>query len=174
MTLPLTAAASVMWLTLAAPFFGLPRPLTPLQALWIIVLTAAFVPLVPGARARGVIWRVLWLPLLMAALALGMEYWYWATGNARWRTVVFTTLACSQIVHAVTTRPAGVRLVAAGAVAGVLQAAVVFVPWLPPVMGTAPLFAVDLRNCAIALIVVAVPIVCEGWLRGRVVPSSRE
>ena len=75
----------------------------------------------------------------MAALTLGVGYWYWHAGDERWRTMVFTTLAFSQMAHVMAIRSStdslftvGVLsnrwLAAAVAVTVMLQLVVVYVP----------------------------------------------
>lgn len=168
MTLPLTAAATVLLLTLAAPYVDVPRPLTPLQALWVVALAAALVPALRGARRRVAIWRVLWLVPLTTMPVLGLAYWYWATGNARWQTTAVTALAFSQVAHALGTGPlSSVRLVSAAAIAVAAHLALVYVPWLQGLLATVPLVAVDLRNCAFVSLTVFAAAAAETWVRRR-------
>jgi Ca2+-transporting ATPase len=86
--------------------------------------------------------------------------------------MVFTTLAFSQALLAIALRSdrdsllrtsffANPMLIAAAAAVIVLQLATVYVPFLWPVFGTAPLSANELAICAVgAVFVVAV---AEGW-----------
>ena len=114
----LTTNSSELWLMLVAPFLGMPLPLLPLQILWINLVTDGPTALTLGVEPaeRGVMQRppyppkesifaralgshVVWVGILMATLTLGVGYGYWQANDDRWRTMVFTTLAFSQMAH---------------------------------------------------------------------------
>ena len=105
------------------------------------------------ARALGS--HVIWVGIVMAALTLGVGYWYWHAGDERWRTMVFTALAFSQMAHVMAIRSSTDWLVTVGvlsnrwlaaAVAGtvLLQLGIVYVPLFNRLFDTLPLSGGDL------------------------------
>jgi Ca2+-transporting ATPase len=184
----LTTNTSELWLMLVAPFLGMPLPLLPLQILWINLVTDGPVALTLGVEpaergvmqrppyppnegifARGLGSHVIWVGIVMAALTLGVGYWYWHAADERWRTMVFTTLAFSQMAHVLAIRSANDSLFAigvlsnrwlAGTVAAtvLLQLVVVYVPVFNSLFDTVPLSRGDfvvatLLACAILAVV---------------------
>ncbi|MGE3841332.1 MAG: cation-translocating P-type ATPase [Vicinamibacterales bacterium] len=170
----LTTNSGELWLMFVAPFLGMPLPLLPLQILWINLVTDGPTALTLGVEPaeRGVMQRppyppnesifaralgshVIWVGIIMAALTLGVGYWYWLAGDERWRTMVFTTLAFSQMAHVMAIRSSTDSLFTVGvlsnrwlaaAVAGtvLLQLVVVYVPLFNRLFDTLPLSGGDL------------------------------
>ena len=170
----LTTNSGELWLMFVAPFLGMPLPLLPLQILWINLVTDGPTALTLGVEPaeRGVMQRppyppnesifaralgshVIWVGIIMAALTLGVGYWYWHAGDERWRTMVFTTLAFSQMAHVMAIRSSTDSLFTIGvlsnrwlaaAVAGtvLLQLVVVYVPLFNRLFDTLPLSVGDL------------------------------
>ena len=170
----LTTNSGELWLMFVAPFLGMPLPLLPLQILWINLVTDGPTALTLGVEPaeRGVMQRppyppnesifaralgshVIWVGIVMAALTLGVGYWYWHAGDERWRTMVFTTLAFSQMAHVMAIRSSTDSLFTVGvlsnrwlaaAVAGtvLLQLVVVYVPLFNRLFDTLPLSGGDL------------------------------
>jgi Ca2+-transporting ATPase len=170
----LTTNSSELWLMFVAPFLGMPLPLLPLQILWINLVTDGPTALTLGVEPaeRGVMQRppyppndsifaralgshVIWVGIVMAALTLGVGYWYWHAGDERWRTMVFTTLAFSQMAHVLAIRSSTDSLFKIGvlsnpwlaaAVAGtvLLQLVVVYLPVFNRLFDTLPLSGGDL------------------------------
>jgi Ca2+-transporting ATPase len=189
--------AGELWLMLLAPLAGLPLPLLPLQILWVNLVTdgpaalaLAVEPPEPGAMrrpphrpgesilARGLGRHVLWVGLLMALLAGGVGYAYWAAGSARWQTMVFTVVVLAQMAHVLAIRSEreslftiGVRsnpsLLGAVAVAVVLQVALVY--WAPAraLFGTVPLSAPDLALAVALSSAIFWAVELEKWLGRR-------
>jgi Ca2+-transporting ATPase len=104
---------------LLAPFLGKPIPLLPLQLLWLNLLTDGLLglgigvekaesdtmnrpPYSPkeGVFSRGAGGQVIWVGVLIGALALGLGAWYYFSGREEWQTMVFTFLAFAQVFQA--------------------------------------------------------------------------
>ena len=193
----LTTNSSELWLMLVAPLAGMPLPLLPLQVLWINLVTDGPTALTLGVEPaeRGVMRRpprppgesvfagglgrhVVWVGVLMATLTLAVGYWSWQNGDAGWQTLVFTTLAFSQMAHVLAIRSERDSLFAIGlwsnrwltlavAVTILLQLAVVYAPVLQGVFDTVPLTG---RQVAVATAVAAIvftAVEAEKWLLRR-------
>jgi len=113
----LTSNAGEIWVMLAGPFLGMPLPLTPLQILWVNLVTDGLpgtaLTVEPAERdtmrrppyppkenifARGMARDVLWIGILMAVLSIGAGLWALNTGRSEtWQTMVFTTLTIAQM-----------------------------------------------------------------------------
>jgi Ca2+-transporting ATPase len=108
---------------LAAPLLGMPIPLLPLQLLWLNLMTDGLLGLgmavEPPERnvmlrrprskqdslfADGVGQSIIWMGTLISLLAIGVGYIYWLQGRDTWQTMVFCTLAFSQVAQAMTVR----------------------------------------------------------------------
>ena len=193
----LTTNSSELWLMLLAPFLGMPLPLLPLQILWINLVTDGPTALTLGVEPgeHGVMRRppyppnesifartlgshVLWVGMVMAALSLGVGYWYWHAADEHWRTMVFTTLAFSQMAHVQAIRSScdslfsiGVlsnRWLAAAVIGTVmLQLVVIYVPMFNRVFDTLPLSTGDLALAVILAGVVFAVVEMEKWLKRR-------
>ncbi len=120
--------------------------------------------------------HVIWVGMLMAALTLGVGYWYWHAVAAQWRTMVFTTLAFSQMAHVLAIRSSRDSLFSIGvlsnpwlaaAVAGtvVLQLVEIYVPVFNRVFDTLPLSIGDLTLTIVLASVVLAAVEVENWLR---------
>ncbi|MEQ1869320.1 MAG: cation-translocating P-type ATPase [Vicinamibacterales bacterium] len=198
----MTTNSAELWLMFAAPFLGMPLPLLPLQILWINLVTDGPTALTLGVEPaeRGVMQRlpyppnesifaralgahVIWMGIVMAALTLGVGYWYWHAGDPRWRTMVFTTLAFSQMAHVMAIRSSTDSLFSVGvlsnrwlaaAVAGTvsLQLVVVYVPLFNRLFDTLPLSGGDLILATLLASVVLAVVEIEKVVR-RVVKPRR-
>jgi P-type Ca2+ transporter type 2C len=123
----MTSNAGEIWVMLLAPFVGMPLPLTPLQILWVNLVTDGLPGLAltiePAERntmqrppypprenifGRGMARDILWIGLLMGLVSLLIGYIYYqidpSTSPAVWQTMAFTTLTLSQMGNAMATR----------------------------------------------------------------------
>ncbi len=123
----MTSNAGEIWVMLLAPFVGMPLPLTPLQILWVNLVTDGLPGLAltiePAERntmqrppypprenifGRGMARDIVWIGLLMGLVSLLVGYIYYridpAVSPAVWQTVTFTTLTLAQMGNALATR----------------------------------------------------------------------
>jgi Ca2+-transporting ATPase len=195
-----------LWAMLLAPFLGLPLPLLPLQILWMNLVTDGLPALALGVEpaernvmrrpprlaggsvfADGLGWQVVWVGLLMGAVALGSAWWFAhfgehdlrRDGDAEYfRTLVFTLLTFMSMANVLAIRSerdsffasgAGSNPLLAGAVAltVLLQCALIYTPFLQRYFRTAPLSLRDLATCVLLSSVIFWAVELEKWLRRR-------
>ena len=189
--------AGEIWTILAAPFFGLPLALLPIQILWINLVTDGLPGLAlatePAERrvmarpprspvesifARGLWQHVLWVGLLIGALCVGVQAWAIARGAGHWQTMVFTVLCLAQLYHVLAIRSERESLFAIGIGSNpqllgavlltyVLQLAVIYHPSLNAVFKTEALSASELLVCTLLPSVVFAAVEFEKWLVRR-------
>jgi Ca2+-transporting ATPase len=163
---------------LLAPLLGIRVALLPLQLLWLNLLTDGLMGLGLGLEPaeagtmrrpprspqaslldRGARRHILWVGILIAGITLGVGTFYYAPGSKVWQTMMFTTLAFTQIGHALGLRAAGESLLASLranlAMVGVtaltilLQIAAVYVPFLDEFFQVVPLSAANFGLCVL-------------------------
>lgn len=183
---------------LLAPFIGTAVPLLPLQLLWLNVLTDGLLGLGLGVEQaeRGImkrapyspqapvlspknIFHVLWVGTLIAALALGVGYYYDIfTDLPQWQTMIFTTLAFAQIFQALAVRSSDTSILRQNlfsnplllALSGIVlcsQLLVLYVPFLQGFFNTVPLSLLDLAICVGLGSTVLFAIELEKWQSQR-------
>jgi len=129
--------------------------------------------------SRGLGMQIIWIGVLLGLVSLVVGYIYWVKDpNGVWRTMVFTTLVLAQMGNALATRSfidplykIGVfsnrLMVGAVLLGGLLQLALIYVPFLQNVFKTKPLSALDLLICLAASVVVFVVIEIIKIIRSR-------
>jgi Ca2+-transporting ATPase len=193
----LTTNSGEIAVMLAAPFFGMPLPLLPLQILWMNLVTDGLPALAlavepaekdamrrpphrpdEGIFARGLGAHVIWVGLLMAGVSLGMGYWAWSTGHKAWQTMVFTTLTITQLSHVMAIRSERNSLFKLGllsnrsllaAVTGTiaLQLAIIYIPFMQKTFNTLPLSGAELAISMGLSLVVFFAVEIEKWVIRR-------
>jgi len=117
----------------------------------------------------------MWVGLLMAFLSLGTGYWYWHTHDAKWQTMLFTTLTLSQMAHILAIRSernslfriglfSNKPLLGAITVTVLLQLALVYVPLLQGVFKTISLSPRDVGVAVTVSAAVFWAVELEKWL----------
>ena len=160
----------------SAPLLGLVGvPLTPLQILWMNLVTdgvpALALALEPGEKglmdrapaepgesifARGIGRYILRVGVIFALIVIALMF-YAARHDAPWETMVFTTLCLAQMGHALSARSdlplfqvppfSNPWLIWAVLLTSGLQLLLLYVPWLSNFFGTTALSGHDLLIC---------------------------
>jgi Ca2+-transporting ATPase len=173
----LSCNSGELWVVLLAPLVGMPLPLTPLQILWMNLVTdglpalaLGLEPAEPGTMRRpprpthedllgmrrGI--SILAIGLLLGATALLSGYRLWSGHQPEWQTAVFTVATLSQLGLALACRSETVSVFRLGmasnkpllaAVAGTLtlQMLIIYVPFFQSAFGTRPLPPLELGIC---------------------------
>ncbi len=133
----MTSNTGEIWVMLMAPFVGMPLPLTPLQILWINLVTDGLPglaltvepgekdvmkrpPYDPKARIfdRPMVRDMGFIGILMGLISLGVGLAYYFFGGPRgqeiWQTMTFTVLTLSQMGNALAIRSQRESLFAQG------------------------------------------------------------
>ncbi|MCC7460936.1 MAG: cation-translocating P-type ATPase [Gammaproteobacteria bacterium] len=191
----LTTNSAEIWTIFLAPFLGLPVPLLPVQILWINLITDGLPGLALAAEpaerdvmnrpprrpteslfARGLGAHAFVVGLLMAALALGVQAWYWHAGARSWQTAVFTALCFMQLAHVMAIRSERSSLFVLGlgsnrpllgavALTALLQLAIVYAPPLNTVFRTVPLRPAELAVCLAGALLILMIVELEKRVR---------
>jgi magnesium-transporting ATPase (P-type) len=189
-TLPTNGGES--FTIILAILFGLTLPVTPVQILWINMVTAvalgltlAFEPTEPGVMnrpprqsgkgllSRRLLWRILFVSVLIVAGTFGIYVWATARGLPleTARTMAVNTLVVMEIFYLFSVRYVhgtsltwqgvlGTRAVLIGITAVILaQLAFTYLPPMQAVFGSAPLSVLD--GAAVVAVGVALLVVSE-------------
>jgi Ca2+-transporting ATPase len=193
----MTSNAGEIWVMLLAPFLGMPLPLTPIQILWVNLVTDGLPglaltiekeerdtmerpPYPPDENifGRGMIAAILWVGLLIGLLSLGVGYVLFRADQSHWQTVVFTTLTLTQMGNAFATRSerdttfrigffSNPAMLGAVGLTLLLQLAVIYVPFLQGIFKTAPLTFGELMVAFGLGVITFLAIELVKWLRYR-------
>ena len=169
-----TTNSSEILMMLIAPLLGLPIPLLPLQILWVNLVTDGLPGLALAAEpeegnimdrpprppsesifARGLGIHVVWVGILMAALAVATQFVALKFGFAAWQTMVLSVVTFSQLAHVMAIRSERESLFKQGLLSNkpllgavvlmvTLQLAVIYAPILNRLFNTQPLRAGEL------------------------------
>lgn len=170
----MTSNSGEIFTIFLAPFLGLPIPLQPIHILWINLVTDGVPGLAlaaePGEKnimrrpprdpkesifSRGLGARILWVGLLMGAVAIATQALFLDASRTRWQTMVFTVLCLSQMGNVLAIRSEEESFFSQGALSNkplfgavvltfALQLATIYVPLLNPIFKTEPLSAAEL------------------------------
>lgn len=196
--------AGEIWTMLIAPFLGMPFPLTPLQILWVNLVTDGLPGLALGVEpaerdvmrrpprdpresifAQGMAFNIIWSGLVMALLSIGVGYWGWRSGNPAWQTMIFTTLTMAQLCQSLALRSQMDSLFSIGVFTNrmlvgtflltlALQIAVIYLPFLQVVFRTVPLSARDLAISLSLSSLLFWTVELEKLIRRRKSPLTKE
>ena len=183
-----------IWTIAAAPLFGLPLPLLPIQILWVNLITDGLPGLALAVEpeeknimrrpprparesifANGMWQHIVWVGLLIGAICIAIQAWAIARGSEHWQTMVFTALAFCQMYHVLAIRSerestlaiglfGNLHLTGAVALTVTLQLALVYVPALNPIFNTHPLTWEELAVSTLLPALVFLGVEIEKWM----------
>ncbi|HMZ26809.1 MAG TPA: cation-translocating P-type ATPase [Elusimicrobiota bacterium] len=190
-----TTNAAEIGVLLLAPFLGLPLPLTPIQLLWLNLLTDGLPGLALASEStdghamarpprppseplvtRALAFHIGWVSALMTGMVLTAQAAFLRSGWAEWRTAVFCVMCFSQMGHALVLRSerdsffsrrgfSNRPLLAAVGLTVVLQILGVYWAPLQRLLQTAPLSPRALAGAVGASVVVFAAVELEKGLR---------
>jgi Ca2+-transporting ATPase len=161
----MTTNAGEIWTLLLGPLMGLPLALLPIHILWINLVSDGLPAIALSFEkaekdvmnrpprppqqtvfANGMGIHILWVGLLMGAIALATQAWAIDRG-LHWQTIVFNVLCLSQMGHVLAIRSdsqslfriglfSNRYLIGAVMLAFVLQAALTYIPFLQRIFHT--------------------------------------
>lgn len=161
----MTTNSGELWTLLLGPILGLPIPLLPIHILWINLVSDGLPaislsfekaekdimnrpPRPPQesvfSNGRGL--HMIWVGMLMAAIALGLQAWA-IEHDLHWQTIVFNVLCLCQMGHVLAIRSenrslfeiglfSNKPLIASVTIGVLLQFVITYVPFLQPVFHT--------------------------------------
>lgn len=197
----MTCNGGELWTILLAPLAGFPVPLTPIQILWINLVTDGLPGLAltaeraeadilkrpprkrqEGFFAGGLASHILWVGLLMGCICFGLEAWSIYFGYEHWQTMVFTVLSISQMGHVLAVRNDRKSLFKSGLLTNraltaavlltlALQMAVIYLPFLRNIFKTQALTTTELFICIGLSTIIFWVVEIEKWIKRRRYPG---
>lgn len=191
----MTCNSTEIWIIFLAPLIGLPVPLLPVHILWINLVTDGLPgialstekaehdimhrpPTKPGESllAGGTGYHVIWVGLLMAFIALGIQGWAIQEKNEHWQTMVFTSLSLMQLGHVFAVRSEKEFIFRKGLFANHfllgtilftfgLQLCIIYFSSANKAFSTNPLSFKELLICITASVIVFHAVELEKWIR---------
>ena len=191
----ITGNSGKIWTIVLAPLLGMPIPLLPIQILWLNLVTDGLPGLAFASEAAeenilkrpprkptesifsgGTAIHILWVGLLMGAVALGVQRWAIYIENDKWMTMVFTVLSISQMGQAMAVRSeqqslftqgifGNKQLVGAVLLTLGLQMAVIYIPFLQDIFSTQALTINELLLCLGLSSIVFWAVEIEKWIK---------
>lgn len=180
-----------------APMIGLPVPLLPIQILWINLVTdglpalaLAFEPSEKDIMLRpprkpdesifsgGMVYHIIWIGLLMAALTLGTQAAEIYLGSGDWQTIVFTVLCLAQMWQVLAVRSETASLFTQGLLSNklltlavlltfVLQLMLIYIPSMNTIFNTKPLTITELLTAILVSSVIFITVETEKFFKRR-------
>lgn len=165
----LTGNAGEIGVIFFAPFLGLPIPLLPIHILWVNLVTDGMpgialamepeeagimnqMPRSPNENlfSGGLGFHIIWVGLLTCLVCLASQYYAVNLGFQHWQSIVFSVLCFSQLGHALAIRSElksifSTRFISnplmwiSIGVTGILQFAILYIPFLNRIFHTEPL-----------------------------------
>lgn len=192
----MTTNSGELWTLLLGPILGMPIPLLPIHILWINLVSDGLPaislsfekaekdimnrpPRPPQesvfSSGRGL--HMIWVGMLMAAIALGLQAWAIEHG-LHWQTIVFNVLCLCQMGHVLAIRSenrslfeiglfSNKPLIASVAIGLILQFIITYVPFLQPVFHTEALSLKEFLIVMVASSVVFIAVELEKLVRRK-------
>lgn len=192
----MTTNSGELWTLLLGPILGMPIPLLPIHILWINLVSDGLPaislsfekaekdimnrpPRPPQesvfSSGRGL--HMIWVGMLMAAIALGLQAWAIEHG-LHWQTIVFNVLCLCQMGHVLAIRSENRSLFEIGLFSNkplmfsvliglVLQFVITYVPFLQPVFHTEALSLKEFLIVMVASSIVFIAVELEKLVRRK-------
>jgi P-type Ca2+ transporter type 2C len=193
----MTGNSSEIWTLLLAPFLGLPVPLLPIQILWINLVTDGLPALALAKEpaeydimkrpprkpdesifAQGLGWHVLWVGFVIGVLCLAVQAWALQNTEAKWQTMIFTTLCFCQMGHVLAIQSERTSIYKTGLFKNLyllgsvlltflLQLVILYIPFFNEVFHTKPLTLAEMLICISIAFLVFNLVEVEKYYQGR-------
>ena len=189
----MTTNSGELWTLLLGPIIGLPVALLPIHILWINLVSDGLPAIALSyekaekdimnrpprppqqsvfANGRGL--HMIWVGILMAGIALGLQGWAINHG-LHWQTIVFNVLCLCQLGHVLAIRSetqslfsigvlSNKPLIVAVLVALLLQFAITYVPFFQPIFKTEALTLNEFILVGAASSVIFFAVEIEKWI----------
>jgi len=190
----MTTNSGEIWTLLLGPIFGLPIALLPIHILWINLVSDGLPaislsfekaeknimkrpprPPQESVFARGRGFHIIWVGLLMGAIALGAQY-YSISNHLHWQTIVFNIVCLAQMAHVMAIRSERESLFSIGIFSNrpligsvilvmILQAALTYIPFLQLIFHTEALSLFEFLGVMVASSIIFFAVEIEKLIR---------